>query len=908
MVKLIYLKNAFLALPLVVGVASGCILPAGVTGSNAIQPGLLVDFMDTSNKVSNTVCPPLRSADIRAIVVDGVVEVTMVQEFETACTGTACTWPDTKRTQSRYQLPLDEKAAVTAFRAEVGGRVIEGIVKDKETAQKEFDDAVDAGKPAFLAKQTRADIFEISCGNMPPNSIVTVTLKYVAPLEVLDGKTYRFVLPTKIAARYEPRTEVAPIPNLEPLLYSGVTVSIGTLMSTETTALSGTHALQISAITKRISAIVVTDKNPLARDVVIDFTPANLSFDPQIFVEKSDSGTYAMMLSWVAAASNAAGVVNDGSDKEFIFILDRSGSMSDKIVQLRKAMRIILDELHPDARFNLIGFGGTFAYLFADGSKLVSNQNAYARAVTYIDSFNADLGGTEMLAPIKAVLTSSPISTHQRIIFLITDGQVSNDAEVINFVGDNLGSSRVFTLGLGASAGRTLLNGIARNGAGTSDYVNGDKDADIVEAATRQIVTASGTPSISITNMKFGGVSATLTPFQRAPTYAGRRFLQYFLTDGTIAPGIFTLTVNSSSKSEVTTYQPGTFIQANAVLETDIIHKLAAREQIRDLEEKRSPLHANGAVRLASTVKAEIVRIGVKYQIISTETSFVAIDNLGWTGLTKTTAPTPAPVKRPGLCFSAQNKVVELDKGIIAMKDVAIGDMVSIGKNQYSQVYGFGHRDVEHTAEYVTLHVKGQAPLEISEDHMLFIDKVGAVPASTVAVGDWVLLGNGGKSQVTKISLAHRAGAFAPFTESGTIVVSGIVASSYVSLQEGSGALVIGGIPIVSMQWIAHAYQAPRRIMCKMNLDICKNETYSSTSGISTWVEGPFLVSKWLLRQPTIVACILSLVAIFVAILLSGMEMIFMNGVILGAVVVGLVVILRETTKKPAAKRSTTTD
>jgi hypothetical protein len=170
------------------------------------------------------------------------------------------------------------------------------------------------------------------------------------------------------------------------------------------------------------------------------------------------------------------------------------------------------------------------------------------------------------------------------------------------------------------------------------------------------------------------------------------------------------------------------------------------------------------------------------------------------------------------------------------------------------------------------------------------------------------LLGNGGKSQVTNISLAHRAGAFAPFTESGTIVVSGIVASSYVSLQEGSGALVIGGIPIVSMQWIAHAYQAPRRIMCKMNLDICKNETYSSTSGISTWVEGPFLVSKWLLRQPTIVACILSLVAIFVAILLSGMEMIFMNGVILGAVVVGLVVILRETTKKPAAKRSTTTD
>jgi uncharacterized protein YegL len=639
---------------------------------------------------------------------------------------------------------------------------------------------------------------------------------------------------------------------------------------------------------------------------VIDFTPSTLSTDPQIFVEKSKSGTYAMMLSWVAAANNAGGIINDGSDKEFIFIVDRSGSMDgDKIIQLRKAMRTILDKLHPNARFNIIGFGSDFKYLFAGESRLVSN--AKALAVTYVNNLQADMGGTEILAPIKAALTSSPISTHNRVIFLITDGEVSNDAEVINFVGDNLGSSRVFTLGLGPNVGRNLLNGIARNGAGTSDYVNGDKEADIVEATTRQIALASGLPAISISDMKFDGVSATLAPFNRAATYAGKRFLQYFLTDSTIPPGTFKLTSITSSQSKVMTYQAATFIQANAILESDVIHKLAAREQIRDLEEKRSPLHANGATPLASTVKAEIVRIGVKYQILSTETSFVAIDNLGWTGLTKVAAA-PAPVKRPSLlCFSAQNKVVVLDKGVISMKDIAVGDMVSIGKNKYSQVYGFGHRDEEHIAEYVTLDVEGQVPLEISGDHMLFVDKVGAVPASTVAVGDWVVLGSGGKSPVTRISFANRVGAFAPFTESGTIVVSGIMASNYVSLQDGSGALMIGGIPVVSMQWIAHAYQAPRRIMCKMNLKICKNETYGP-SGISTWVEHPYLVSKWLLGQPTIIASTLSLIAIFVAVLLSGMEIVFMSGVVLGAVVVGLVVISRGTMKKPAAKKSTKTD
>ena len=57
-----------------------------------------------------------------------------------------------------------------------------------------------------------------------------------------------------------------------------------------------------------------------------------------------------------------------------------------------------------------------------------------------------------------------------------------------------------------------------------------------------------------------------------------------------------------------------------------------------------------------------------------------------------------------------------------------------------------------------------------------------------VGVGDKLLMGAGGVIKVTKIATVNRQGAFAPFTESGTIVVSDILASSYVSLQEEQSA------------------------------------------------------------------------------------------------------------------------
>ena len=211
------------------------------------------------------------------------------------------------------------------------------------------------------------------------------------------------------------------------------------------------------------------------------------------------------------------------------------------------------------------------------------------------------------------------------------------------------------------------------------------------------------------------------------------------------------------------------------------------------------------------------------------------------------------------------------------MEDVEIGDMVHAGDhNKYSRVYSFGHRNHHNYAQYLQLHFRRDQPLEISHDHMVFVDKLGAVPASMVGVGDEILLGAGGVIKVTKISTVNRQGAFAPFTESGIIVVSDILASSYVSLQEESANFQVAGVSIVSMQWLAHAFQAPHRMVCRWNSEFCKTETYTE-EGISKWVYGPFLASEWLLEQHAVIMAVLSVPIVMTGVVLYLVEAIFSN-------------------------------
>eukprot|EP00545_Synedropsis_sp_CCMP1620_P006855 CAMPEP_0119004112 /NCGR_PEP_ID=MMETSP1176-20130426/959_1 /TAXON_ID=265551 /ORGANISM="Synedropsis recta cf, Strain CCMP1620" /LENGTH=703 /DNA_ID=CAMNT_0006955785 /DNA_START=61 /DNA_END=2172 /DNA_ORIENTATION=- len=238
-------------------------------------------------------------------------------------------------------------------------------------------------------------------------------------------------------------------------------------------------------------------------------------------------------------------------------------------------------------------------------------------------------------------------------------------------------------------------------------------------------------------------------------------------------------------------------------------------------------------------------------------------------------APTPAP---PTICFPGDQTVEVLGHGLITMNSLKLGDMISVGRGEYAKVFSFGHYDSNVKAGYLQIHARHlEQPLEISNDHMVFVEKDSyekAVPASAVALGDKLVLASGGSVVVTKILTVERTGAFAPFTTSGKVAVNGVVVSSYVSLQEKSDVLMIGDIRTpVSMHWLAHAFQAPHRAVCTMAWSYCERETYTA-EGLSHWVNTSLWVSKWFLSQNTAVLALGSIFVLAASLICVSVELI----------------------------------
>ncbi|XP_069566964.1 von Willebrand factor A domain-containing protein 5B1 isoform X1 [Brachyistius frenatus] len=155
---------------------------------------------------------------------------------------------------------------------------------------------------------------------------------------------------------------------------------------------------------------------------------------------------------------------------EFIFLIDRSGSMSGvNINRVKDAMVVILKSLVPGCLFNVVGFGSTFKSLFTTSQSY--EEDALALACEYVRKIRADMGGTNILAPLTWILRQPMFRGHPRLLFLLTDGAVSNTGKVIELVRSHARHIRCFTFGIGQSACRRLVQSLAAVSKGTAEFL-----------------------------------------------------------------------------------------------------------------------------------------------------------------------------------------------------------------------------------------------------------------------------------------------------------------------------------------------------------------------------------------------------------------------------------------------------
>ena len=239
----------------------------------------------------------------------------------------------------------------------------------------------------------------------------------------------------------------------------------------------------------------------------------------------------------------------------------------------------------------------------------------------------------------------------------------------------------------------------------------------------------------------------------------------------------------------------------------------------------------------------------------------------------KGATPSPSP---PVICFSGDSLVTVENRGPVTMTELQLGDRVLVGRT-YEPVYSFGHRLRSCVAEYLSIL---PFKLEVSKDHMVFVEGGAAVPASTLKVGD--RLENG--ERITAIRRVDRAGAYAPFTPSGSIVVNGVRASSFIAFQDSSHLKVGSFVSPLSYQWLAHTFEAPHRIWCvHLGASSCLKERYTD-AGMSVWVKVPFDVATWLLDQHALIVAVVLVPLVGLSVLCVAVETIIAGSLLAGSV------------------------
>ncbi|XP_054427415.1 von Willebrand factor A domain-containing protein 5B1 [Pteronotus mesoamericanus] len=155
---------------------------------------------------------------------------------------------------------------------------------------------------------------------------------------------------------------------------------------------------------------------------------------------------------------------------EFIFLIDRSGSMSGtNIHHVKDAMLVALKSLMPACLFNVIGFGSTFKTLFP--SSQTYNEETLAMACDNIQRMRADMGGTNILSPLKWVIRQPAHQGHPRLLFVITDGAVSNTGKVLELVRIHAFSTRCYSFGIGPNVCHRLVKGLATVSKGSAEFL-----------------------------------------------------------------------------------------------------------------------------------------------------------------------------------------------------------------------------------------------------------------------------------------------------------------------------------------------------------------------------------------------------------------------------------------------------
>ncbi|XP_077466652.1 von Willebrand factor A domain-containing protein 5A-like isoform X2 [Stigmatopora argus] len=619
---------------------------------------------------------PLKGIDVEVEVKDHVAVVVSTLHYENK---------EDKAIEAVFVFPLPGDAAVCQFSAKIGQTEIVAEVKEKQEAREEYDDALSSGHQAFLLEESdqSPDIFSLSVGSLPPGESASIRLEYVIELAVEADGGLRFCLPAVLNPRYQPQgsnndaVQITSVPASQ-VPYS---LSFSALVSSprrvsKVDSKCSLEPLQYLDKEQTQAVVKLAAGHKFDRDVelLVYYTDTH---QPAVVVEAGKTeakpgtlmGDTAVMVSVYPEfpQSVTSSLATSG---EFVFLLDRSGSMDcainessqkqTRISSARDTLLLLLKSLPMGCYFNIYSFGSTFEHLFPKSVEY--SQTTMEDALKKVGKMNADLGGTEILQCLKEIYTQPCITGQPRQLFVFTDGEVYNTKEVTNLVKKHSNSHRCFSFGIGDGASTALINGLAREGGGHAQFIAG---TDRMQPKVMQSLRFALQPAVEDISMTWDlpkGVSVTVLSPPLTTIFHGRRSLIYAqLTGQSSDAKDGCVTLKYSLVGQPTQNQLRFALQPKE--DTGLtIHRLSARTAIRSMEIEDADMvlpsvGGEDQEEQHGEVKKKVVELSVQSGVSSSYTAFVAVckdENKKVEGpLLRRNIPTPGGFPMMMMCNAA---------------------------------------------------------------------------------------------------------------------------------------------------------------------------------------------------------------------------------------------------------------
>jgi Ca-activated chloride channel family protein len=517
---------------------------------------------------------------------------------------------------AKYVFPGSTRAAVNAMSMSIGSRRLVAQIKEKTQAQQIFNAAKAAGQTASLLSQRRPNVFSMDVANIAPGAEVLVEMDYTEFLTATEG-VYEFVYPGVVGPRYggdaaRSVEESAWVSN--PYLKSGSSDSATFNIKVELAAPIAVHDLQSPShqiITRWGSATTasVSLNEPLQsagnRDYVLHYRLQDNAIVSGITRFSVGDDSYFML----QAEPPKRVLPEQLPARDYVFIVDISGSMDGFPLNTAKVLiEKLLAGLHDRDCFNILFFAGGSQVLAPASLPATAENIAAARAML---SHISSGGGTELLPALRQALAMPVAEGTSRSLVVITDGYISAEGAAFRIVDENLGNSNLFAFGIGSAVNRFLIEGLAKVGHAEAFVVSSEGDAAREAERFRNYIAAPVLTDIKVTGK--GVQLYDVEPAAQPDLLAERPVL--VLGKYRDAHAGATIELNG-----VTGNGPQSWKFALGQAEKDkSLPLLWARKRLE---------HLYVFPGAAEESRQEILALGLKYSLLTSATSFVAVDEV----------------------------------------------------------------------------------------------------------------------------------------------------------------------------------------------------------------------------------------------------------------------------------------